>query len=340
MQRVLVTGVSGFIAGHITVELLKRGYSVRGTVRDLSKSDRIRAICEKQGLDQSKLDFVEANLDADSGWLDAMHGCDGVMHTASPFPMDEPRDQMALVAPAREGTLRVLKAAREAEIQKVVLTSSTVAVTNNRDEVPGYVFDDADWSNTSDDKIRAYALSKTLAEQAAWKDVEKHGGPRLSVINPSFVVGPLLDEQLSTSSNLIKQYFEGRFPAVPELCFGVVDVRDVACAHVNALERPEADGKRFIVAGGTRKMIDIAGALKTAFPERASKLPKFQSPKILVQIIALFQPSVRGLLPEVGKNYELDTILTREVLGLDLKTPEEALQAMGQSLIEHNLIRS
>ncbi len=338
MKRILVTGVSGFVAGHVALELLKRGYSVRGTVRDLNKAKLSQQTLTAHGADVSKLAFSELELEDDDGWAEAMRDICAVIHTASPFPMDEPDDKMALVPAARDGTLRVLRHARVAGIAKVVMTSSTVAVTNNLHKPKGFVFNESNWSNTEGNNIRAYAVSKTLAEQAAWDDVKKHGGPDLVVINPSFVVGPMLNVSLGTSATLIKQFFEGKFPAVPELCFGVVDVRDVAIAHVNAMEREEANGKRFIAAGGTRLMMEIVSALKSEFPEKSKKLPKFQAPKLMIQLLAMFQSSVKGILPEVGNIYELDTSAAQETLGIKFRSPEEALTAMGKSLIDHKLI--
>lgn len=339
MTRVLVTGISGFIAGHIMIELLSRGYVVRGTVRSMAKADGLREICREHGHSTADLEFAVADLESDEGWKEAMADCDAVIHTASPFPMEEPDDKMGLVPSARGGTLRVLNFARQAGIEKVVLTSSTVAVTNNQTKPEGYVFSADDWTNTEGDLIRAYAVSKTLAEKAAWEDVEQNGGPRLAVINPSFVVGPLISDVLGTSATLIKQMFEGKYPAVPELCFGVVDVRDVAKAHVQALETEAAFGRRIIVAGGTRVMIEMVDCLRSSFPEHKRKLPKFQAPLFMVKLLGVFQKSVRGILPEVGKIYDLNTEPARNILGLQLRSPEEGLRALAKSLIDRGLIK-
>jgi dihydroflavonol-4-reductase len=337
-KTVLVTGVTGFIAGHVVHELLSRGYIVRGTVRGMAKAEKLKALYANLGHNPSNFELVALDLESDEGWADAMADCIAVQHIASPFPMEEPDDKMALVPAAKGGALRVLNHARNAGVPKVVLTSSTVSITNGVKNPPDYVFTEADWSNTDAADIRAYALSKTLAEKAAWDDVEKHGGPILTVMNPSFVVGPLLDDTISTSGTLIKQFFDGKFPAVPELCFGIVDVRDVAKAHVNAMERDTANGKRYLLSAGTMKMIDIAETLKQAFPERGKKLPKFQSPAWLVRILSVFNKSVRGILPEVGRMYQVDGTRAREELDIDFITRKDALIALGNSLIERKMV--
>jgi len=337
-KTVLVTGVTGFIAGHVVHELLGRGYSVRGTVRSLAKAAKLKALYESLGHDPAKFELIELDLEDDAGWADAMTDCIAVQHIASPFPMEEPDDKMALVPAAKGGALRVLEAARQAKVPKVVLTSSTVSITNGVKNPPNYVFTEADWSNTDAPDIRAYALSKTLAEKAAWEDVEQNGGPILTVMNPSFVVGPLLDDTISTSGTLIKQFFDGKFPAVPELCFGMVDVRDVAKAHVTAMEHDAANGKRYLLSAGTMKMIDMAKTLKKAFPDKSRKLPKFQSPAFIVRLIALFDKSVKGILPEVGRMYQVDGNRARQELDIDFTTGEDALIALGKSLIEKKMI--
>ncbi len=337
-KTILVTGVTGFIAGHVVHELLGRGYSVRGTVRSLQRAEKLKALYENLGHDPAKFELVELDLEKDTGWAQAMAECTAVQHIASPFPMEEPDDKMAHVPAAKGGALRVLENARKAGVPKVVLTSSTVSITNGVNKPQGYVFTEEDWSNTDAPDIRAYALSKTLAEKAAWDDVEQYGGPILTVMNPSFVVGPLLNDDLGTSCTLIKQFFDGKFPAVPELCFGIVDVRDVAEAHINAMERETANGKRYLLSAGTMPMIEIAKTLKQAFPEKSRKLPKFQSPAFLVRIIALFDKSVKGILPEVGRLYEVDGSRAREELGINFTSREDALIALGESLIERKLI--
>ncbi len=338
MKTVLVTGITGFIAGHVARELLERGYRVRGTTRSLEAETRLRSLYEGLGHGADRLEVIELDLEVDEGWRDAMAGCDFVQHIASPFPMAEPADKMALVPPAREGALRVLKYAREAGIPKVVLTSSTVAVTNRSDKQPGYVYTETDWSDTQSKDIRAYSLSKTLAEQAAWHDVETHGGPQLTVMNPSFVVGPLLDDTISTSGELIRQFFKGKYPAVPRLCFGIVDVRDVATAHVNAMESESASGKRYLLSAGTMEMIDIARTLRAAFPAEGGKLPRFQASRALMHVLALFDRSVRGILPEIGRVYELDSALAQQELKVDFISRENGLIEMGRSLINRQMI--
>ncbi len=339
MQKtVLLTGVTGFIAGHIAVELLRRGYRVRGSLRSLVRVGPLTQLFTALGFSEDSFEFVELDLERDAGWAEAMDGCCAIQHVASPFPIDDPSDKMAMVPAARGGTLRILSQARRAGVPKVVLTSSTAAIKDGVRKPDEYVFSESDWSDTASEHIRAYSMSKTLAEAAAWADVEEHGGPVLTVMNPSFVLGPMLDQTLSTSGEVVRLMFTGKYPAVPELCFAVVDVRDVARAHVNGMEMPEADGQRFLLSSGTMMMIDMAKVLKSRFPASSSKLPRFQAPGLMVKILSLFDPSVRGVLPEIGKRYGINNEKASKVLGIEFAKTEDALVAMGESLISRNMI--
>ncbi len=244
---VLVTGATGFIAKHIIVELLRQGFAVRGTVRDYLKTQPVLSTIEATGSDVSDLSFAAADLESDDGWDMAARDAKYVIHTASPFPMQQPDDAEEVVRPAREGTLRVLLAAHRNAVKRVVLTSSTVAVMYPEAYTRDHIFSEEDFTNEHTKGITPYIKSKTIAEKAAWDFVRsKLGAPELAVINPGFVQGPALDADLSTSHELYRLMARGVYPAAPRIRFPVCDVRDVAAAHAAALTNPKAAGERFI----------------------------------------------------------------------------------------------
>lgn len=336
-STVLLTGVTGFLAKHVMLALLDAGFQVRGTMRSLSKADAVRAVAEKAGHDPARLTFVAADLGADAGWAEAAQGCAAVIHTASPFPLDNLKDRMALVGPARDGTLRVLSAAKAAGIKRIVLTSSVAAIMDGHGDPKGRVFSEADWTNDANEEVKAYPLSKTLAERAAWDFVNADPGMEMAVINPSFILGPLLDDDAGSSADVITMFLKGKYPGVPDLQFGVVDVRDVALAHVKAMVEPAAAGGRHICNAGMMTMQDIAKALRGTVPERAGKLPKFVLPKFALRIAALFDPAIAMILPQVGQRLDFDNGRARNVLGITFRPAEEAVGAMGKSLIRLGL---
>ncbi|MCC6735537.1 MAG: NAD-dependent epimerase/dehydratase family protein, partial [Bauldia sp.] len=263
-ETVLVTGARGFIAKHCIAALLQRGYGVRGTLRDPSDEEEVRAAVATVVDAGDGLSFAKADLTADAGWDEAVRGCAAVMHIASPYPISQPRDVNEVVRPAREGTLRALNAARAAGVKRVVLTSSVAAVAAGRTDKTS--FDEADWSNVDAPDINAYSLSKTLAERAAWDFVADGKGPELAVINAGQVFGPPLDANVQTSGEMIENFLRGKYPLVSRFGLPVVDVRDVAAAHVAAMEKPEAAGQRFIVADDFLWFSDIGRILGEAYP--------------------------------------------------------------------------
>lgn len=246
MELVLLTGVSGFIAKHVALKLLNAGYTVRGTLRRMDRSDEVRAALAPYLTEHAgELTFVQADLESDAGWADALQGITALVHTASPFPCAQPKDAATVIRPAVEGTERVLKAAAVAGVTRVVLTSSTVAVLN--EAKPDTLQDEADWCDIHLPTTTPYAKSKTLAERAAW-EIAKARGLRLSTINPGLVFGPPLDEHYGTSLALVERILKGRDPMLPPTGLPVVDVRDVAEMHLRALQRPETEGRRYIAA--------------------------------------------------------------------------------------------
>ncbi|MFD2239046.1 SDR family oxidoreductase [Aureimonas populi] len=335
---VLVTGLSGFVAKHVARELLARGYAVRGTVRSVTKGDEARAALSAAGCETGRLEIVQADLTDDRGWGEALAGCRFVQHTASPFPASQPRDKFALVPVAKGGTLRVAEAAKAAGVERLVLTSSVVAVYHGHDGRADPRFTEADFSNVESPRISSYAVSKTLAERAAWETVEGTG-MELAVLNPSLVLGPLMDRDPGTSADLVAMMMRGRLPLVPAARFGVVDVRDVAQAHVAAMERPEAAGRRFILTAGQRTLREIADALGNAFPEFRPRLPRATVPNALIEFAAKVSRRAGTLASELDQRRTLDTTAAREGLGMDFRSPEEAIRAMAESLLRLGLVR-
>ncbi len=263
-STVLVTGGSGFIGSHSILQLLAAEYRVRTTVRNLKREGDVRALIKSGGGEAGdRLSFVAADLEKDAGWVEAVAGCEYVLHVASPFPETIPKHEEELIVPAREGALRVLRAARDAGVKRVVLTSSFAAIGygHGPQSAP---FDETKWTDPNGESVSAYAKSKTLAEKAAWDFVAREGrGLELAVVNPVGVFGPVLSADYATSILIVQRLMDGAMPGVPKLYFGAVDVRDVVDLHVRAMTDPAAKGERFLaVAGDFLSILDIAQDLE------------------------------------------------------------------------------
>lgn len=284
------------------------------------------------------VEVVTADLSDDAGWSEAVNGCRYVLHLASPFPTASPKDPEELVRPARDGALRVLRASREAGVERVVLTSSFAAIGYGHS--PGVrAFTEADWTDPDAPGVRAYTRSKTLAERAAWDDVVRHGGPELAVINPVAVFGPVLAADTSSSIEIVRSLLSGRFPGVPRLAFGVVDVRDVADLHLRAMTAPEAAGERFLaVSGDFMTMGQIAGVLRQELGPRASKVPTRTIPDVLIRLAGLVQRELRDFGPELGVLRSVDGSKATRLLGWQPRSREDALVATAESLFDLGLI--
>ncbi len=341
MTSVLVTGGSGFIATHCILQLLAAGHEVRTTVRRLEREAEVRATLKAGGAEPGgRLRFFAADLDRDAGWAEAAAGCDYVLHVASPFPGGEPKHEDELIVPAREGTLRVLRASRDAGVKRVVLTSSFAAIGYGHRTMPEK-FDETSWTDLNGE-VPAYPRSKTIAERAAWDFIAREGGTlEMSVVNPVAVFGPVLGPDYSTSILLLKRMLDGSVPACPRLYFGVVDVRDVAALHLLAMTHPAAKNERFLcVAGDFLSALDIARVLRQRLDTSAtSKVPTMELPDWLVRIMALLMPRVRGLLPELGKRKNGTSDKARRLLGWEPRSSEEAIVATGESLLRLGLLK-
>jgi nucleoside-diphosphate-sugar epimerase len=337
-DRVLLTGVSGFLGGHIASALLAAGYQVRGSVRSLTKTDKVRDTLTKAGADVSRLEFVALDLLKDDGWEAAAQDCRFLLHTASPFVISMPADKMDLIRPAIEGTQRALNAGLKAGVERIVLTSSMAAIAYGHDRGRTAPFTAADWTDLEGRGCNAYIESKTRAERRAWEIMKAAGREAdLAVINPSGIFGPLLDEDPGTSAQMVIRIFGG-LPAAPRFNFAVVDVRDVAAAHVTALTAPSAAGRRFPMGERTLSLLEFANILRRRFPAYASKMPRFELPDWAVRIYALFDADLRGNLGELGVVRRMDSRDVVALLGRDLITAEAAVVATGESLIAFKLV--
>lgn len=342
MGVVLVTGGSGFIGGHVILQLLAGSHQVRTTVRNLGREAEVRATLKQAGAEAGeRLSFLAANLESDAGWPAAVAGCDHVLHVASPFPMGEIKNEDELIGPARDGTLRVLRAARDAGVRRVVVTSSFAAVGygHKRREKP---FDETDWTDLGGRDVQPYMKSKTIAERAAWDFIQREGGElELSVVNPVGVFGPALGPDLSTSIGLTKSLMDGALPGCPRVYFGVVDVRDVADLHLRAMTDPAAKGERFIaVAGPSMSVLGMARVLKARMGAAGRRTPSRELPDWLVRLVALWDPTARSILPQLGVEREATGEKARRVLGWSPRSNEEAIIATGESLVRLGLVKS
>jgi nucleoside-diphosphate-sugar epimerase len=340
-MEILVTGGSGFIASHTIVQLLNAGHRVRATVRDLKRESEVRAMVKRGGAKAGdSLSFFAADLQSDAGWAAAVADCDYVLHVASPFPAYVPKQEDELIVPAREGALRVLRAARDARVKRVVLTSSFAAIGYGHPQ-QNAPFDETNWSDTTGRDVTAYVKSKTLAERAAWDFIAREGRDlELSVVNPVAVFGPVLGADYSTSVLLIQRLMSGAVPGSPRLSFGVVDVRDVADLHIRAMTHAAAKGERFLAVAGDFMLIhDIAKVLKNRMGEAGKKVPTRQLPNWLVRIAALRDPVVKQILPELGKLKHGSNEKARRLLGWRPRSSEEAIISSAESLLDLNLLK-
>lgn len=338
--RVLVTGATGFIALHCIQQLLEAGYAVRGTARSKRRGDAVAEILRPHLSDPAlleRLEIVSADLTADAGWPEAVGGCQYVLHVASPFPSAPPKDESTIIVPAREGALRVLRAAKAAGLERVVLTSSLAAVLYGVDR--NKTFSEADWSNPDDPRIGAYEKSKTLAERAAW-DFARANDLDLVAINPGAVLGPCLGPDMSTSGEIVRKLMNREFPACPDLHFAMVDVRDVAAAHVAALKAPDVSGERFLCAGPDCSLREIADILARHYGPKGYRVPTGRLPGFLMRVFAIFDGTARLALNDLGRPARIDNQKIRTKLGWKPRGLEEMTVAMAESLIAHGLVRA
>lgn len=337
-ELVLVTGGSGFLGAHCILRLLEDGYRVRTTVRSLAREPQVREMLRTGGAEPGEaLAFVAADLTSDTGWPEAVDGCDLVLHVASPFPPSAPKSDDDLIVPAREGALRVLRAARAAQVRRVVLTSSFAAIGYSHDDARSHT--EQDWTDPTRRGLSAYVRSKTLAEQAAWRFVEEQGpGPELSVVNPVAIFGPVLGPDYSTSVELARRLLHG-MPGIPRLSFGVVDVRDVADLHVRAMRDPAAAGERFLaISGPVMSFAEMAAVLRERLGTAAGRVPTRELPNWVVRLAALADPALRQRTSELGRVRNASGDKAVRLLGWAPRSREDAVAATGESLVRLGLV--
>jgi dihydroflavonol-4-reductase len=335
--RVLVTGGSGYIAGVLIRQLLASGWQVHTTVRDLQREPALRKLLGVAPGDEQLRCFA-ADLLHDAGWAEAAAGCSHVAHVASPLPAGVPRDANELIVPARDGALRALRAAREAGVQRVVMTSSVAAIAYGHGR-GDHRFTEANWTRLETPGIPPYVQSKTVAERAARDWVAREGGGlAFCTVNPSVVLGPVASADYSASVLIVRSLLEGRIPALPNIGFGIVDVRDVADLHVRALTAPDMADERFIACGGFLWLREIAAVLRAELGEQARRVPTLQMPDWAVRLLARVSPTVRAAASELGTVRHQDSSHAREKLGWVPRPPREAIVATARDLMKLGVV--
>jgi dihydroflavonol-4-reductase len=334
-DTVLVTGGTGFLGGWCIVRALERGYDVRTTVRSLSREPDVRAVVAAAGAEpDGRLTVLEADLTADAGWAEAVAGARYVLHVASPFPPVQPKDPDELIVPARDGALRVLRAALDAGVERVVMTSSIAAIRSDRTSSETAPYTEADWTDGNDTRRTPYVRSKTLAEQAAWEHVRSAGAEqRLAVVNPGAIIGPALSTDHSYSLQAVQRLVDGDMPAMPRLGFTFVDVRDVADLHLLAMTLPQAGGERFIATDEWRWLPDVAAVVRERLGGAAPKVPTRTAPNLLIRAVALFDGSIRSVVGDLGKRTWVSSEKARSTLGWTTLPVEDSIEDTARSLI-------
>ncbi len=339
MTSVFLSGASGYIGKHITLKLLNNGYTVRASVRSSAKADEVIAAVTPHLLDPvtiNSLSFVELDLLSDSGWTEALQNIDVLMHTASPFTVGEVKDENVLIRPAVDGTLRALRAAHAAGVKRVVLTSSVAAIQGVELDDGVSDYDESCWTDVSSPLGNdAYTKSKTLAEKAAWEYIATEA-PEISMttINPSMVLGAPLDNNYGTSVSILERVLDAKDPAMPDLAFSIVDVRDVAAMHVGSIAMKSAEGQRFIAASDAITFIEIAKLLKCTFPDR--KIVTRRAPKLLMYVLALFDGQIKSILPMLGKPVRISSKKAQSTFDMKFMDVEQSIIETAKFLVANS----
>ena len=338
MAQVLVTGITGFIAKHVALELLKAGHEVRGTVRDLAKGARTRDSLAAAGGDIARLGFVEADLTSDAGWDEAVADCDYVQHLASPLPLKQPRDREALVPAAVGGVERVVSRALESGVKRVVQTSSIAAMMYRPGRSRRFTINENDWTDPEWKALTAYLVSKTRSERALWAlAASMNATDRVVAVNPGFVLGPPVDGEIGASLSAVELLLNGAYPALPPIAFPIVDVRDLAALHVAAMTVEGVGGRRLLGAGETLSMQDMARTLKADHPDR--RVPTAQLPGWLIRLLAGFDGTMRAILPDLDVWPIADSAYVEALTGVTFRPARDAVSAAGAALMEHGVVK-
>lgn len=336
VDTILLTGITGFVGGHTALAALNAGYRVRGSLRSLKKAEAVRATLEAEGANTDQLEFVELDLLSDEGWAEAAKGCRYLLHIASPYVLNAPKNANELIEPAVKGTERAINAGLAAGVERIVITSSMIAVMMGHPKSRTALFAEEDWSIF--DRCGAYGQSKVLAEKRAWEMmIAADRRKDLVVVNPGNIMGPLLDNDAGTSGELIGRFIDGSTPATPHFALPVIDVRDLAEIEVKALTSDIAAGHRLLMGPESPSFHDVTVALREAIPERANKIPKRNAPDWLVRLLAMFDNSIRQNISELGAKRYADATLARKVLGHDFIPGLESYVEMGKSQVVRKL---
>ena len=339
MSTVLLTGAGGYIGKHVALQLLNKGYEVRASVRDLKRSQEIKDAITPHlasGVDLEKsLTFVLLDLNKDSGWNEALVGVDVLMHTASPFPIASPKNEDEIIRPAVDGTLRALRAAKAAGVKRVVLTSSVAAIYGCDLPVGVSEFDETMWTDvTHPVGSVAYTKSKTLAEKAAWDFIKSEASEiALTTINPVLVMGAPLDRHYGSSISVVERVLKGKDPMLPDLRFGIVDVKDVAKMHVECIDVKTTFGQRILASSGTLSFVQIAEIIKSAYPESKTKTGK--APNFLIKFLANFDADIKAVLPLLGKPMLVSNTKAKSLLGISFISAEASVKDSAAFLIRN-----
>ena len=338
-DKVLLTGISGWIAKHTAIELLNKGYEVLGTVRNKDLIDQTKETIKKHAPIE-KLSFIELDLLKDDGWDEAAKGCKYIFHIASPFPMKVSRDREFLLPVAVDGTLRVLNAGINAGVEQIIKTSSIVAMFRKPNRSNPYTFGENDWTDENwIEGVNDYFLSKTKAEKAAWELMESKGlKSKLTTINPGGVFGDALDKKGGTSIEYVRQFLKGKFPGAPKFAVLISDVKDIAKAHVACIGNNKVGGRRLIVGKEVKKLVELSQLMAEAMPEYAKKLPKKELPNFMVKLISYIDSSAKMMIPDLGILMQTDTSYAEELLGFKFKPSKDCITENAKSVVQLGLV--
>lgn len=338
----MVTGGTGFVGVHAILQLLQKGYKVKTTLRSFKRKEEVLDMLRLGGLaDFENLRFIEADLTKDANWDEAAKDCTYVLHIASPIFLALPKDENEMIRPAVDGTLRVLKAARDAGLKRVVMTSNFGAVGYSHQD-PHTSITEADWTDPNEKGLSSYNKSKVMAERAAWEFIRREGGDlELSVINPVGIFGPSLGPDLSSGFELVKNLLDGTMKAIPNLTLNIIDVRDVADLHIRAMTSPAAKGQRFLaLAGGKISLPEVAKLLKAKMPAISAKVSAKTLPDWLVRIAGLFSPKSKAIASMLKASRNVSNEKARKVLGWEpVATNEEAILLSVESMLKFGNIK-
>jgi len=339
INKVLLTGISGWIAKHTAIELLNAGYEVLGTIRNNNLVDQTKQTISKYASTE-KLSFVELDLLKDDGWNEAAKGCRYIFHVASPFPMKVSSNRENLLPVAVDGTLRVLNAGLNAGVEQIIKTSSIVAMFRKPNRTNPYTFGENDWSDENwIEGVSDYFLSKTKAEKAAWRLMESKGlKNKLTTINPGGVFGDALDKKGGTSIEYIRQFMKGKFPGAPKFAVLISDVKDIAKAHVACIGNNKVGGRRLIVGKDVKRLVELSQLIAEAMPEYKKKLPTKELPNLMVKLISYIDSSAKTMIPDLGIMMQTDTSYAEEILGFKFKPAKGCISENARSVVRLGLV--